>query len=149
AGRPVEDVVRARPELVDDGVSEGAGGRTEYHVAAAAGAAEVRSDDQVREPIAVDVPGGGDASAAVVIRSMAVDREAAGPRGDGGEIDRGSARPSENHVAAPRVQVDALIAQVRSDDEVPQPVAVDVPGGGGASAAVVTRSLSVDHEAAA
>ncbi len=117
-------------------------------IAAGGGVAQERPDDQVGQAVAVDIACADNAVAAPVIPSLAVDYKAAGVGCDCGQVDRAAPALTEHHVAAPGPIPSGGIASVRPDDQVRQPVAVDVPGAGNTIATVVTPALAVDDEAA-
>src|SRR6185503_14371588 len=119
-------------------------------IAACVRVALVRPDEQVRQPVAVYVPGAGNAKAAQVILALAVDNEAAGAVRNCGEIDVAPRALAEHHVAAPELAVAAAggFAVGRPHDQVGQAVAIDVAGAGNTAAAEVIYALPVDDEAA-
>ncbi len=94
-----------------------------------------RPDDKVVEAVAVDVPGGGNRNAGIIVRIRAVDHEAADAGGDVHEIDRRteSASVAEYHIAVAGFDAGArrragAIATGCPDDEVVEAVAIDISG---------------------
>ena len=99
-------VPAATSHEVDRGAE--AAGLAEHHIAVAGSGArvagavgEIGPNDQVVEAVAVDVAGRRHRGAGVVAGLLAVDDEAAGAGGDGGEVDRGAeaAGLAEHHIA--------------------------------------------------
>ena len=128
-------------------------GLPEHHIAAAGlaaggGVATERSDDQVRQAVAIDIAGARDTKAAVVKRGFAVDDEAAGAGCDRAEVHRQAAGLAEHHIAAAGIDACGRVAMVRTDDQVSQAVAVHIAGTRHADAAFVSPALAVDDEAA-
>jgi len=64
------------------------------------------------------------------------------------KVDGRAAGLAENDIATPGRAACRGVAGPRPDDQVGQAVAIDVAGRGDTKAAAVTRTLSVDHEAA-
>ncbi len=87
----------------------------------------IRPNDQVGQAVAVDVAGGGNAIAAQVTRTLAVDDETAGASGHSGQVDRAGSGLAEHDVAAPGIGAGGRVAVHRPDNQVGQAVAVDVP----------------------
>ena len=110
---------------------------------------EGRADDQVGQTVAVDVAGQGHRDTGAVTAAFAVDDKTTASGGHGCEVDRGRARATEHQVGAPRVAAAGRVGLPGTDDEVGQPVAVDVPDRGDCVAAGVTGALGDDHETAA
>jgi len=110
----------------------------------------VRADDQVRQPVAVDVAGRRDADSARVKSVLTVDDEAAATDGNRREINRTTIGLAEDHVATAGIAAARRIAAVGADDQVAETVAVDVAGGRDCSVAtLVTGALAIDDEATA
>ena len=111
-GSAADQGLRAGAAEMGDVVGRAAdGGRAEQHVAVAGIAARARRragtvgtrrpDDEVVEAVAVDVAGGGDRKAGIIVRIRPVDHEAADACRDVEEIDRRAepARLAEHHIA--------------------------------------------------
>ena len=103
------------------------------------------ADDQVGQPIAIDVAGPRDARATSIVGLLAVDHEAATASSDRGEVDGVAAGLAQNDVAAPD---NSTAARRRADDQVGETVAVDVASGRDAPTTRVAGESTVDHETA-
>ena len=135
-----------------------AAGVAEHHVAGARMVAAVvgtvcalRPDNQVGEAVAVDVAGRGHRLAGYIVRTFAMDDEAAVARGDGGEIDLRSkaAGVAEHHVSVACLVtcVAGAVGDQSPDENVIEAVAVDVAGRRDRIAGPIARILAMDDEA--
>ena len=134
-------------------VDRGGPGLAEHHVAAPGAAASGRiafrrSDDQVGEAVAVDIAGARHAVTAVVERTLAIDDEAAGACRNRRQVDRRGSGLAEHDVASARGGAAGWVTLGRPDNEVGEPVAVDIAGTRHAEAAGIAQALAVDHEPA-
>ena len=131
------------------------GAAAEHHIAATSidaklrvGVATGRSNDQIGQAVAVHVARAPHGIAAHVSCALAVDHEAAGARSDRAEVDGCTGAAAQHHIAATGIGAGGRVAEGRSDDQVGQAVAVDISRARHPEAALVTRALAVDHEAA-
>ena len=134
-------------------INGGSGGCAKDHIGAAcvgAGGwiAEISADDQIRQPVTVDITSGGNAVAAEVARGLAIDDKAAVACCDGGEVDGGGVGFAEDHIGAPGTLARCRIAFEGTNDQISEAIAVDITGGGDPMAVAVARALPIDDEAA-
>ncbi len=140
-------------------------GFSEHHIAVAGIGARsrrragtvgrARSNDNVVEAVAIDVPGRGNRLACPIERIHAVDHESADARFDVHQIDR-RAEPAglaKYHIASAGIVAGAgrragTVGPVSADDKVVEAITVDVSGGGDRRAGLVVRIRPMDHEAA-
>ena len=123
----------AAAKLIHGGLVEGAAGGAEDDVASpgigTSGRVAVgRPDNKIGQPVAVDIPGTRHVPAAFVVRALPVNDEPADARGHRRQIDRGSPGLPEHHVAVPRQGGADWGSAWRSNNEIGEPVAIDVPG---------------------
>ena len=105
---------------------------------------EASSDDDIVKAVAVDVPGGAHGGAGFIVVRHAVEAEAGGAV-EGREIDGGrkTARLAEDHVTS----ASFVVGAGRSDNDIVEAVAVDVPGGAHGGAGFIVFRHPVEAEA--
>ena len=110
------------------------------------------ADDEIVEAIAIDVARRGDGNSGERVGVLAAHDETARAGGDGGEIDAGAkpARLAEHDIPVPGMELPARrpARQGRADDQVGEPVAVDVPRRGHREAGLIAGILPEDDKAA-
>ena len=152
-----ETVLPGQSRNVDQAAHAEAARLSEHHIGFAGvrrpAGGPTRTDDNVGEPVAINVPGRSNVPAGITIVDVAPDNEAVGRRQKrhvedlptaGQNADTGA--DAEKHIGFPGA-IPAVIIVRRADDEIVEAVAVDVAGRGDAAAQLIVGGVASDDEA--
>ena len=113
--------------------------------------APVRSNDEIREAITIDIPGRGHRPAGSVTGILPMDDKATRTGGDSGKVNRRTPAGclAKHHIAVAGTvfRIARRVAVGRPDDQIGEAITIDIPGRGHRIAGKVSAILPMDDKA--